>query len=108
MVRHPHLPTLPVLLGHPQSRCHLRRIPSRCLTPHSLPALRRLNTQFRRRSFSYFMDIIAIWVFAGLFAFVSILGFVAARWRAADLTQLDEWGLGGRAFGTVITWFLLG
>ncbi len=54
------------------------------------------------------MDIVAIWVFAALFAFVSILGFVAARWRAADLTQLDEWGLGGRAFGTVITWFLLG
>lgn len=54
------------------------------------------------------MDVVATWVFVGLFVFVSILGFVAARWRAADLSQLDEWGLGGRAFGTIVTWFLLG
>ena len=39
---------------------------------------------------------------------VAGLGFFAARWRAADLSQLTEWGLGGRRFGTVITWFLLG
>ena len=25
-----------------------------------------------------------------------------------DLTQLHEWGLGGRRFGTFVTWFLLG
>lgn len=53
-------------------------------------------------------DAVATWVFVGIFALVSILGFVAARWRAADLNHLDEWGLGGRAFGTVVTWFLLG
>ncbi|HET6872997.1 MAG TPA: sodium:solute symporter, partial [Sporolactobacillaceae bacterium] len=40
--------------------------------------------------------------------FVTVLGFYAARWRKGDLTQLDEWGLGGRRFGTVVTWFLLG
>ncbi|QNN55093.1 sodium:solute symporter [Nocardioides mesophilus] len=37
------------------------------------------------------------------------MGFAAARWRRADsLDNLDEWGLGGRGFGTFITWFLVG
>jgi SSS family solute:Na+ symporter len=44
-----------------------------------------------------------------LFALVSVLGFVASRWRRAQaLDNLDEWGLGGRKFGGWITWFLLG
>lgn len=48
-------------------------------------------------------------VFAVLFLFVTVLGFAAARWRrGADLDQLDEWGLGGRKFGSWITWFLVG
>jgi solute:Na+ symporter, SSS family len=47
-------------------------------------------------------------VFVFFFALVTILGFVAARWKKADLGLLHEWGLGGRRFGTVITWFLLG
>ncbi|MGH8040686.1 MAG: monocarboxylate uptake permease MctP [Rudaea sp.] len=47
-------------------------------------------------------------VFVFFFALVTVLGFVAARWRAGDLTRLHEWGLGGRRFGTVVTWFLLG
>jgi len=48
-------------------------------------------------------------VFAVIFAAVSVLGFVAARWRKADdLEHLDEWGLGGRNFGPWITWFLIG
>lgn len=50
----------------------------------------------------------ALIVFILLFALVTVLGFVAARWRAADLNHLQEWGLGGRRFGTVVTWFLLG
>ena len=37
-----------------------------------------------------------------------MLGFVAARWKAADLGHIHEWGLGGRRFGRWITWFLLG
>ena len=36
------------------------------------------------------------------------LGFAAAHWRKGDLDQLHEWGLGGRRFGTLITWFLIG
>jgi SSS family solute:Na+ symporter len=50
----------------------------------------------------------ALAVFVVLFALVTVLGFVAARWRRAKLDHIDEWGLGGRTFGTVITWFLLG
>ena len=42
------------------------------------------------------------------FLVVSAGGFLAARWRRSSLHSLDEWGLGGRGFGTVITWFLLG
>jgi SSS family solute:Na+ symporter len=54
------------------------------------------------------LDWTAIIVFVVLFTFVTLLGFFAARWRQGDLTQLNEWGLGGRRFGTVVTWFLLG
>ena len=44
-----------------------------------------------------------------MFAVVSGVGFAAARWRRAeDKLHLNEWGLGGRGFGTFITWFLLG
>jgi SSS family solute:Na+ symporter len=50
----------------------------------------------------------ALAVFVFFFALVTILGFVASRWKAGDLTELHEWGLGGRRFGTLITWFLVG
>jgi SSS family solute:Na+ symporter len=48
-------------------------------------------------------------VFALLFALVTGLGFYAARWKSVGaLNHLDEWGLGGRRFGSWITWFLIG
>src|SRR3954469_13282248 len=47
-------------------------------------------------------------IFIFFFAFVAIIGFVAARWRRAKLDSLDEWGLGGRSFGSWVTWFLVG
>jgi len=47
-------------------------------------------------------------VFVVFFGLVTVLGFVASRWKAGDLTQLHEWGLGGRRFGPWITWFLIG
>jgi len=50
----------------------------------------------------------ALIVFVVLFAFITWLGFAAAHWRKGDLDQLHEWGLGGRRFGTLITWFLVG
>jgi solute:Na+ symporter, SSS family len=50
----------------------------------------------------------ALIIFVLLFGFITWLGFAAARWRRGDLDLLHEWGLGGRRFGTVITWFLVG
>ncbi|MBE8520001.1 sodium:solute symporter [Amycolatopsis sp. H6(2020)] len=48
-------------------------------------------------------------IFTILFALVTVLGFMASRWqRGSTLDHLDEWGLGGRKFGSWITWFLLG
>jgi SSS family solute:Na+ symporter len=54
------------------------------------------------------LNVTAAIVFVALFLLVTWVGFVAARWRKADLNLLHEWGLGGRRFGTVVTWFLLG
>jgi solute:Na+ symporter, SSS family len=43
------------------------------------------------------------------FLVVALVGFAAARWRRAEsMLHLDEWGLGGRGFGTFVSWFLLG
>lgn len=50
----------------------------------------------------------ALIIFLILFALITWLGFAAARWRRGDLDLLHEWGLGGRRFGTLITWFLIG
>src|SRR3954464_13919834 len=48
-------------------------------------------------------------IFIVLFGVVTVLGFVAARWRRGEtLEHLDEWGLGGRNFGSWISWFLIG
>jgi SSS family solute:Na+ symporter len=45
-----------------------------------------------------------------LFLVVTVMGFGASRWQGGgkDQMHLDEWGLGGRSFGSWITWFLLG
>src|SRR6188472_2591758 len=55
------------------------------------------------------IDWVALIVLIALFAVVTVLGFMASRFRRGDnLESLDEWGLGGRGFGTWVTWFLLG
>ncbi len=51
---------------------------------------------------------VALIVFVWIFCLITWLGFAAGRWREGDLDLLDEWGLGGRRFGTWINWFLLG
>ncbi|MGW0554526.1 monocarboxylate uptake permease MctP [Streptomyces sp. NPDC002926] len=51
---------------------------------------------------------VALGVFIFFFLAVTVMGFLAARWRKAESDSLDEWGLGGRSFGTWVTWFLLG
>ncbi|GES50353.1 sodium:solute symporter [Rhizobium sp. NBRC 114257] len=55
------------------------------------------------------IDPTALAVFIFFLALVTVMGFVAARWRRPKtLAHIDEWGLGGRTFGTWITWFLVG
>jgi SSS family solute:Na+ symporter len=55
------------------------------------------------------VDGVVFGVFIFLFLLVTVMGFAAARWRRVkSLDSLDEWGLGGRGFGTFIAWFLIG
>lgn len=54
-------------------------------------------------------DPVAVAVFIFFFALVAVMGFAAAHWRRPkSLAHIDEWGLGGRQFGTWVTWFLIG
>jgi SSS family solute:Na+ symporter len=49
-----------------------------------------------------------ITVFVVVFGAVTVMGFAAARWRRpTSIHSLEEWGLGGRAFGNWVTFFLL-
>jgi solute:Na+ symporter, SSS family len=55
------------------------------------------------------INVVELTIVIILFLVVTVLGFAASRWRRAQsLMHLDEWGLGGRSFGSWITWFLLG
>ena len=50
----------------------------------------------------------ALSVFIVIFGAVTLLGFFASRFRPGDLNRLQEWGLAGRRFGTILSWFLIG
>ncbi len=54
------------------------------------------------------IDVLEVSIFIFFFVLITVIGFVAARWRRADLNTIHEWGLAGRRFGTLVTWFLLG
>jgi solute:Na+ symporter, SSS family len=55
------------------------------------------------------VNTVAFTILVVAFFGVTLVGFGAARWRPAeDPMHLNEWGLGGRGFGTFISWFLLG
>ena len=55
------------------------------------------------------VNVVELVIVVVLFLVVTVMGFVASRWRRGEsLMHLDEWGLGGRSFGSWITWFLLG
>jgi SSS family solute:Na+ symporter len=55
------------------------------------------------------INVVELTIVVVLFLVVTVMGFAASRWRRAQtLMHLDEWGLGGRSFGSWITWFLLG
>jgi SSS family solute:Na+ symporter len=49
-------------------------------------------------------------VFGVLFVVLVAIAFLATRWRRPEFTlhSLEEWGVGGRAFGNWVTWFLIG
>src|SRR6202034_1687993 len=51
---------------------------------------------------------VALAVFCACFLLVTGAGFWAVRWRRSELNDLDEWGLAGRKFGGLVTWFLIG
>ena len=51
---------------------------------------------------------IATIIFVILVIGVLIIVDSAARLRGDDLTKLHEWGLGGRQFGLLMSWFLVG
>jgi solute:Na+ symporter, SSS family len=54
-------------------------------------------------------NAVAFTILIAAFALVTCIGFASARWRTAeDPMHLNEWGLGGRGFGTFVSWFLLG
>jgi len=50
----------------------------------------------------------AVIVFVALFAVVTVLGFLGPYWRRGDLDVLHEWALGGRQFGSLVAWFVIG
>ncbi len=54
------------------------------------------------------IDWEALSVFIVFFVLVTVLGFIAARWRKGDLNKIFEWGLAGQRFGTLVAWFLIG
>ena len=47
-------------------------------------------------------------IFLVLVLGVTAMGFLAANWGRANLQHFEEWALGGRRFGTLVSWFLLG
>src|SRR6201986_3914755 len=51
---------------------------------------------------------VALTVFLVLFFATAGLGFYATKMRSVNVSDLAQWGLGGRSFGTLIAWFLLG
>ena len=53
---------------------------------------------------------IAIIVFLILIVTIIVIGMMASRWKSGGgkISNIEEWGLGGRRFGTLISWFLIG
>src|SRR3984957_4953359 len=80
-----------------------------CLVLGVLPAAEEQARTWRGRAEMSHVNTVTFVVLIGSFLIVTFIGFASARWRPAeDPMQLNEWGLGGRGFGTFVSWFLLG
>jgi SSS family solute:Na+ symporter len=51
---------------------------------------------------------VATVIFLVLVVLVLGLGFYSARFGGERANHIEEWGLGGRRFGTLLSWFLIG
>lgn len=52
------------------------------------------------------LDVVVFFIVVVIALFV---GFIAYLWRKPEtMADIQEWGVGGRKFGTVVVWFLLG
>ncbi len=54
------------------------------------------------------MNVTEFVIVVVLFAAVSVVGFMASRWRRARHDSLEEWALAGRGFRSWISWFVIG
>ena len=54
------------------------------------------------------MNVTEFVIVAVLFAAVSVVGFLASRWRRSRQDSLEEWALAGRGFRSWISWFVVG
>src|SRR6478609_6553858 len=73
------------------------------MTPHVTPQVTLMATDTGG------VNGVALAVLIVIFVIVTGMGFWASRWRRGEnLDSLDEWGLGGRNFGSWVTWFLVG
>ena len=53
-------------------------------------------------------DTTTVAVFLIVLVLTAASGQLVSKWRARGSRGLEEWGLGGRQFGTLVTWFLVG
>jgi SSS family solute:Na+ symporter len=54
------------------------------------------------------IDTVTATVFIIVLLITAASGLLVSRWQSRGRSGLDEWGLGGRQFGTLVTWFLVG
>ncbi|HZY71874.1 MAG TPA: sodium:solute symporter [Edaphobacter sp.] len=54
------------------------------------------------------LDAMTFGSFLVVLVLVALSGVIASRWHHRADGGLEEWGLGGRQFGTLVTWFLVG
>jgi SSS family solute:Na+ symporter len=54
------------------------------------------------------LDPVTIGAFFIVLLLTAASGLLISKWQSHGGSGLEEWGLGGRQFGTLVTWFLVG